>query len=69
MSGYILMFTSVLATMFAYRGIDYMTVQIVEASGYILVPVLSYVFLKESFSKNKVVGIVIIIAGMLVYGL
>ena len=68
-SGYALMFISVLATMFAYRGIEYMTVQIIEALGYILVPVLSYFFFKEKFTKNKVIGIAIIIIGMLVYGM
>ena len=68
-SGYALMFISVLATMFAYRGIEYMTVQIIEALGYILVPVLSYFFFKEKFTKNKVVGITVIIIGMLVYGM
>lgn len=68
-SGYALMFISVLATMFAYRGIEYMTVQIIEALGYILVPVLSYFFFKEKFTRNKVIGIAIIIIGMLVYGM
>lgn len=68
-SGYALMFISVLATMFAYRGIEYMTVQIIEALGYILVPVLSYFFFKEKFTKNKVIGIAIIIIGMLVYSM
>ena len=68
-SGYFLMFGSVLATMVAYRGIDYMTVQIVEALGYILVPVLSYLFFKERFTKNKLIGFILIIAGVLVYGL
>lgn len=67
--GYALMFASVLATMFAYRGVRYMTVQIIEALGYILVPVLSYIFFKERFTRNKVVGIIVIIAGMLVYSL
>lgn len=69
MCGYFLMFISVLATMFAYRGINYMTVQIVEATGYILVPVLSYIFFRERLTRNKVVGIAIIIVGMVVYGL
>lgn len=69
MSGYCLMFTSVLATMFAYRGVQYMTVQIIEALGYILVPVLSYIFFKERFTRNKVVGIVIILAGIIVYNI
>lgn len=68
-AGYMLMFGSVLATMVAYRGIDYMTVQIVEALGYIAVPVLSYIFFKESFTKNKFIGFALIIAGVIVYGM
>lgn len=67
--GYALMFISVLVTMFAYRGLEYMSVQVVEATGYILVPILSYLFFKEKFTKNKVIGIVIIILGMLIYSL
>lgn len=67
--GYMLMFGSVLATMLAYRGVDYMTVQIVEALGYILVPVLSYIFFKEKFTKYKFIGFALIVMGVLVYGL
>ncbi len=67
--GYGLMFTSVLATMYAYRGLEYMTVSVIEALGYILVPVLSYLFFKEGFTRNKLVGIAIILAGVLVYNL
>lgn len=67
--GYGLMFTSVLATMFAYRGLEYMTVSVIEAIGYILVPVLSYLFFKEKLTRNKIIGIVIILAGILVYNL
>lgn len=67
--GYGLMFASVLATMFAYRGLEYMTVSVVEALGYILVPVLSYLFFKEGFTRNKLMGIAIILAGVLVYNL
>ena len=68
-SGYTLMFASVLATMFAYRGVRYMTIQIIESLGYILVPVLSYFFFNEKFTKNKVIGIAIILAGIAVYNI
>ena len=67
--GYCLMFGSVLATMFAYRGVPYMTISVIEALGYILVPVLSYLFFKEGFTRNKVIGIICILAGVLVYNL
>lgn len=67
--GYGLMFASVLATMFAYRGLEYMTVSVIEALGYILVPVLSYLFFKEGFTRNKLLGIAVILAGVIVYNL
>ena len=68
-SGYALMFATVLATMFAYRGVRYMTIQIIESLGYILVPVLSYFFFGEKFTENKVIGIAIILIGIAVYNI
>lgn len=65
--GYTMMFMAVLASMIAYRGLPMMTVPIIEALGYILVPVLSYFFFKEKFTKNKVIGILVIIVGIIVY--
>lgn len=67
--GYGLMFASVLVTMFAYRGLEYMSIAVIEAIGYIWVPVLSYFFFKEKFTRNKVVGILIILVGIVVYNI
>lgn len=68
-SGYAMMFLSVLAAMFAYRGLPMMTVPIIEALGFVLVPVLSFFFFKEKFTKSKLIGIVIIIAGVIIYNI
>ena len=68
-SGYTLMFAAVLVGMLSYRGVQYMTVQIIESLGYILVPVLSYFFFGEKFTKNKVIGIAIILIGIAVYNI
>lgn len=68
-TGYAMMFLSVLMAMYAYRGLPMMTVPIIEALGFVLVPVLSFFFFKEKFTKCKFVGIVIIIAGVIIYNI
>ena len=66
-SGYFLMFGSVFLTMIVYRGMDFMNVPVLEAIGYVLVPVLSYLAFKEKLTKKKIIGILFIMAGILVY--
>lgn len=66
-SGYFLMFGSVLLTMIAYRGLDFMNVPVLEAIGYVLVPVLSRLFFKEKLTGKKQLGIACILAGIVVY--
>jgi len=65
--GYIMMALSVVCSMIAYRGVDYMSVPVIESIGFVLVPVLGFFFFKEKFTKNKVIGIVFIMAGIAVY--
>ena len=67
LSGYFFMFGSVLLTMIVYRGMDFMNVPVLEAIGYVLVPVLSYLFLKESLTNKKIMGIACILAGIFIY--
>ena len=66
-SGYVMMFGSVFLTMIVYRGMDFMNVPVLEAVGYVLVPVLSYLFFKEKLTKKKILGILIILAGIVIY--
>lgn len=68
-SGYALMFVSTLAAMLAYRGLSMMTVPIIEAIGFILVPILSRLFFKEKITKEKLIGIAIIAAGIVIYNI
>lgn len=67
MTGYAFMFGSVFLTMIVYRGMDFMNVPVLEAIGYVLVPLLSYLFFKESLSHKKLLGIACILAGIFVY--
>ncbi len=66
-TGYLLMFASVFLTMIVYRGMDFMNVPVLEAIGYVLVPVLSYFFFKEALTRRKILGIASILVGIIIY--
>lgn len=68
-SAYGLLFLSTLLTMYAYKKINLSVGVVIEAIGYIIVAVLSYLFLKEKFTKNKLIGIALIILGVAVFGI
>ena len=66
-SGYVMMFGSVFLTMIVYRGMDFMNVPVLEAVGYVLVPVLSNLFFKEKLTTKKILGILFLLAGIVIY--
>ena len=65
--GYGMMFVSMFLTIIAYSGMEFTNVQIVEATGYIMVLILSYFFFHEKITKQKVLGMIFIFAGIAVY--
>jgi len=65
--GYLLLFGSVFLTILGLRGLDYLNAPMVESLGYVLVPILSALFLKEKITKRKLVGIGCIVAGMIIF--
>ncbi|MGN0376370.1 MAG: EamA family transporter [Suilimivivens sp.] len=65
--GYGMMFLSMFLTIIAYSGMEFTNVQIVEATGYIMVLILSYFFFHEKITKRKVLGMIFIFAGIAVY--
>jgi drug/metabolite transporter (DMT)-like permease len=65
--GYGLMFMAMLFSTFAYSGLDYTNVPLLESCGYITVMVLSYFFFKEKITLRKVAGMTIILIGIAVY--
>lgn len=67
--GYGMMFVSMFMTIIAYAGMEFTNVQIIEATGYIMVLVLSYFFFKEKITKRKLLGMLFIFAGIAVYHL
>lgn len=66
---YGMFFLSMFLTMYAYKGIPLSFGNLLEAAGYIFVPVLSYFFLHEKLTKIKLLGAVLIIAGICCYAL
>lgn len=69
MFAYFLFFLSSLMTVFAYKGVPLSLGPVLEATGYIYVSVLGYIFLKEKISKKKALGLGLIIAGIVVFNL
>ena len=66
-TGYGMLFVSMILTIVAYRGLSYLSVPVIEAVGYVLVPVLSYFVFKEKLTRRKIMGILFILAGIFVY--
>ena len=66
---YILFFATTLISMYALKVVPLSMSPILEASGYIFVAVLSYIFLKEKMTKKQLIGMVLIITGSVVYSL
>ena len=66
-SGYGLLLLSMILTVVAYKGLDYLSVPVTEALGYVLVPALSYMIFKEKIGKKKLLGFLSILAGVFLY--
>lgn len=66
---YIIFFGATLCSILAYTKIPLSLGPILESSGYFFVAVLSYIFLKEKISKQKMFGLSIIIIGIIIYAL
>lgn len=66
---YAILFGATFCTIFAYSGIPLSFGPILAASEYIFVAVLSWLFLKEKITKQKLLGLSVIIIGILIYAL
>lgn len=66
---YAMFFGSVILTMLALRYVPLSMSPILESTGYIFVAVLGYFFLKERFSRRKITGICLILAGIAVFSM
>ena len=67
MGGYGLLFVSMVLTILSYRHLSYLSVPVVEALGYVLVPLISCFTFRERITVRKAVGIFFILAGIMLY--
>ena len=65
--GYFLLALSAVLVVFAHRGVEYKNVPVIESLGFPLVMLLGRVFFGEKLNKNKIIGVCMILAGVLVY--
>lgn len=56
-------------TMYALKVVPLSMGAILEASGYIFVTFLSYIFLHEKLNRQKLWGLCVILVGMLIYSI
>ena len=66
---YVLFFGATLCTVIAYKYVPLSLGPILESSGYFFVTVLGMIFLKEKVGKKKGMGLLIILAGIIIFNL
>ena len=66
---YVMFFCSVILTMLALKYVPLSMSPILESTGYIFVSVMGYFFLKEKFTKRKLAGFALILAGVIIFNI
>ncbi|MEA4888388.1 MAG: EamA family transporter [Clostridiaceae bacterium] len=66
-SAYLLLFLSTVLTILAFRGLTYKNGIMIESTEYLFILIFSSIFLKEKISRRKVIGNLLIVAGLIVY--
>ena len=66
-SGYGMLFLSMLISVYAYSGVDFKNGPVIESLGNVFVPVLSWLVFGEKLSVKKIAGILCIMMGIMVF--
>ena len=66
---YFMFFSATICTMLAYKYIPLSMGPILESMGYIFVAIFSYYLLKEKITKRKLLGLIIIIIGIVIFSI
>ena len=64
-SGYAILFAITIANLYTLRYLPLYMLPMIEATSFIHVAIISSVFLKEKQSRRKLIGLVMIIAGVI----
>lgn len=67
MLSYFIFFCILLVNTYAFTKVEMKYGTVIDAFSYVFVMLLSYVLLKEKFTKGRLIGNLIIIAGILIY--
>lgn len=63
--GYFLLFSTTLVNVYAYRGVDYKLVPVMETLSFVFVLAFSRILFREKLTARKIVGAVCIMIGIL----
>ena len=66
-TAYFMMFLCMLLTVFAFKGLEYKVVSIIESVGYILVTIMGRLFFNEKITGNKILGNFLIVIGIIIF--
>ena len=64
---YGIFFITMVMSVYSLKGMSISLGNVVESINYILIPVLSYIFLKEKINKTQLFGIVVIVVGIAIF--
>ena len=69
LAGYSMMVASSLCTVFAYRALSISQVMVLETTSYIYVTVFGLLIFKETVSLRRIVALILIISGIMVFAI
>lgn len=65
--GYGIMVVGMFLNVLAYRKVEYKNGPVIESLGFLFVMILSFFFFKEKITKKKLIGNLIILAGIVIF--
>ncbi len=68
-AGYLIFALVAFVSIYAMKGLDMKVFFALNSLTYICIPILAYLVLRESFTKNKIIGIIIISIGVMIFNL
>lgn len=66
-SGYMLLALSTICVIFAFKGVDFKNGPVIESLGFPLVMILGRIFYGEKLTRNKLMGMGLIMLGVVIY--
>lgn len=68
-TAYLMLIMTTPMIIYGFRKIDLKNGPIIQSLGYVFVLILERFFLKQKITRNKVVGIILIVAGIIIFNL